>query len=150
MNTLRILFFLPFLVLACQMDESAAERRITIRVVPTSLPAGDRVYIAGNLPELGSWYPDRVDLQPLSDGSWEKTFSLEAGMRLEFKFTRGSWATEAVGADGLERQNYLLDVRRDTTITIEAVQWRDMVSQRTLLSAERMRHKAGGIEFTER
>jgi len=150
MHTSRIVIFLPLLLLACQLDESTEEHRVTIRVVVTDLPAGERVYIAGNLPRLGSWAANRVVLEPVSDGIWQKTFSFEAGTHLEFKFTRGTWATEAVDAEGLEMQNYLLDVRGDTTVTVEAVQWRDRASRRTLLSAERMANKAGGIEFTER
>jgi serine phosphatase RsbU (regulator of sigma subunit) len=146
----RHLLFLSFLLLACQIDESAEYHPVTIRVVAESLPAGDRVYIAGNLPDLGSWNPRRVALEPAEDGAWERTFSFQAGTHLEFKFTRGSWATEAVDPDGLERQNYRLDVLRDTIVTIEALQWRDKARGRTLLSAERMANKAGGIEFTER
>jgi serine phosphatase RsbU (regulator of sigma subunit) len=131
------------------MDESGGDHRVTVRVIVEDLPAGDRIYVAGNLAELGSWDPGRVGLEPVAEGIWQNTFSFERGTHLEFKFTRGSWATEAVGADGVEKQNYILDVLRDTIVTIQIAQWRDMADGTAILSATRMANKAGSIEFTE-
>jgi serine phosphatase RsbU (regulator of sigma subunit) len=139
---------LPLLLAACRGGGS--EPSVTIRVMPESLPAGSQMHLAGNLPELGGWQADGVHLKPADDGSWSATFKVPAGTRLEFKFTRGTWRTEAVGADGLEQPNHVLVVRRDTTAAYRIVQWRDRARPRQVLSGERMANKGGVIELLGR
>jgi serine phosphatase RsbU (regulator of sigma subunit) len=139
---------LPLLLAACHGGGS--NHHVTIRVMPESLPAGSRVHLAGNLPELGGWQAAGVSMNPAADGSWSVTLMVPAGTRLEFKFTRGTWRTEAVGADGLEQPNHVLMVRGDTTAVYRIVQWRDRARPRQVLSGERMTNKGGVIELLGR
>ena len=55
-------------------------------------------------------------LMKFPDGSWRKTFSFPAGTHLEYKFTRGSWNTEAVDSLGSVPSNHSLNVEEDTII----------------------------------
>ena len=64
----------------------------TIRVsVPNNT---DEVYIVGNQDALGNWTPDKVRMNRNSD--YEREISLKLNFPAEFKFTRGSWHSEAV------------------------------------------------------
>lgn len=139
---------LPLLLAACHGGGS--NHQVTIRVMPESLPAGSQVHLAGNLPALGGWQADGVTMNPADDGSWNVTLKVPAGTRLEFKFTRGTWRTEAVGADGLEQPNHVLVVGGDTTAVYRIVQWRDRARPRQVLSGERMTNKGGVIELLGR
>jgi predicted alpha/beta superfamily hydrolase len=60
-----------------------------------------------------------------------RTFRFEPGTKLEYKFTRGSWPTEAIGADGIVPANLALLVQSNQTVTIEVTNWRDIVHKTT-------------------
>lgn len=73
---------------------------VTIRVsLAAPLPRGCSAFLAGNLPALGDWKPDRVKLERIDRTRYECRFAAPAGTVAEFKVTRGSWKTQAVYAE---------------------------------------------------
>ena len=97
---------------------------VTIRVTGP-VPAGDTVFVAGGHATLGNWNPRYAPLRRDLDGAWTGTFAIEEGTRLEFKATRGTWASEAVDTTGLPLPNSVVVVESDTTVTLPVEQWRD-------------------------
>jgi len=90
-----------FLMLA----PAAAAQQTTFRVtVPASTPAADTIYIAGS---FQGWAPGSAShaLSELPDGRWILALDLPVGQPIEFKFTRGSWATVEKGPNGEELAN---------------------------------------------
>lgn len=73
------------------------------------------LYITGSAPALGPWNPRGAEM--IKDGKYRiYAFTAPRGTALEYKFTLGSWATEALGADGKPNpSNYRLIVG-DTSI----------------------------------
>lgn len=64
---------------------------ITIRVkVPDEK---DTLYITGNQFDLGDWDPEKVKMTKVSE--YERTITLKLKSPAQFKFTRGSWDSEA-------------------------------------------------------
>ena len=85
----------------------------TIRV---HVPDGtDTVYLAGSLPELGSWRPDGRVM--IGEGR-ERTarVTVVPGTSFEYKFTLGSWDREALGSAGVVPPNHRLTVSGDTVV----------------------------------
>ncbi len=90
--------------------------RATIRV---RVPEGTgTVYLTGSLPELGPWNPAA---RALTGRGPERSIELSAdsGTVLEYKFTLGSWDTEALTAAGQAPPNYRLVLTHDTTVSHE-------------------------------
>lgn len=133
----------------CHLRDAGRSVSVTMRAVPATLPDGAKIYVAGNHPKLGDWQAGAVPLQEQEDGSWQRRFTFTAGTHLEFKFTRGKWETEAVGADGIEFPNSLLEVIRDTTAVVHIPHWRDTFAGRTVISRQRLENKAGNLELFE-
>lgn len=113
------------LLFACESQQSSLQKRVTFRVIPQVMPDSAAVYIAGNHPQLGLWRPDTVRFTQQTDSSWSRTFEFHAGVRLEYKITRGFWQNEAVNAEGIVLPNAILEVTHDTTVTIEVANWKD-------------------------
>lgn len=113
------------LLFACESQQSSLQKRVTFRVIPHVMPDSSAIHIAGNHPQLGLWRPDTVSLAQQTDSSWSRTFEFHAGVRLEYKITRGSWQNEAVNAEGIVLPNAILEVTHDTTVTIEVANWKD-------------------------
>jgi predicted alpha/beta superfamily hydrolase len=111
--------------LACAAHCFAADVAITFKVVPQTLPTNSQVFITGNDAKLGEWNAGAVALEKQSDGSWRRTFTFPAGAKLEYKLTRGSWTTEAVGAEGSVPGNLTLNVASNQTVTIAVANWKD-------------------------
>lgn len=84
-------------------QESAADCcTVTIRAL---VPQGTgTVYLAGNLPELGPWQPDKL---AMTGAGRERIAQVKApkGTTLEYKFTLGTWDREALGHDGVVPPN---------------------------------------------
>ena len=99
---------------------------ITISVRPQELPEGDSVYITGNHPALGNWHPDAVPLQLQADGSWRRQFFIKRNTQLEYKFTRGSWDSEAANEHGGVLPNFRLRVNQNHQQHLEIPHWRDI------------------------
>ena len=68
------------------------------------------LYITGSTPALGPWNPRGAEM--VKDGKYRVyAFKAPRGTLLEYKFTLGSWSTEALGEDGKPHQaNYQLIV----------------------------------------
>lgn len=105
----------------------APERSVTIRVLSTSAPLRSRLFVAGNIDQLGNWNPGAIPLEQRADSVWEKTFRVQDGTALEFKFTRGSWRTEEMDSRGIQyTSNHSVRVSNDTTIITSVPRWADI------------------------
>jgi predicted alpha/beta superfamily hydrolase len=98
---------------------------ITFKVIPSSVPPGEAIYVTGNDPALGDWNTTAVPLQRQKDGSWTKTVTVPVGRVLEYKITRGGWDREAVGENHQIPGNATHKVTKADTITIKVASWSD-------------------------
>ncbi len=98
---------------------------ITLEVISPTLEDSAKIYVAGNIEELGAWNPGKVMLDSNGNKSWKKTIEVLKGTRLEYKFTKGSWGTEALGSDSSVPQNAVLLAIKDTTVLKTIFNWRD-------------------------
>jgi len=103
----RFLLAVPLLLIACQeteVDDGLAEITVTV-TVPEETP---NVYLAGSAEALGPWDADGA---ALSGDRVERTATLRLpeGQRLEYKFTLGDWAREAVDENGFPYPNFSLE-----------------------------------------
>ena len=92
-------------------------------IVISSLPETEKVFIAGNKPELGNWNPDKVSLDKINDSTWSKIFIFKIGETIEFKFTKGSWEAEAQDEHGKISGNKTLNVQNDSVLVFMIEGW---------------------------
>ena len=122
------------------LKNSGAKIKVTFKVIPKVMPdADEKIYITGDHPLLGqgvpyipytffrNWAAQGVQLEKQTDGSWTKTIIFPAGLHLEYKITRGSWAKEALDEHDQLPENYALYVRNDTTHTMVVNNWEDLL-----------------------
>lgn len=109
---------------------------ITFRITVDQIPAGDRVYLVGNDPALGSWNPAAVALEQQPDGTWVRTVPLRKGKRVDFKVTRGSWSTEALDEQKRIQPNRTLRVGDVDEVPIKVTAWRDQVTPASAVVGE--------------
>lgn len=97
--------------------------------VPIS--AQEAICIAGNHLSLGNWNPGAITLSQINsdENLWEIELQFPKGTELAFKFTKGSWDTEAINIDGKVQNNYLLTVEKDTSLYFEIPFWKDSLSK---------------------
>jgi enterochelin esterase-like enzyme len=131
-----LLFVILAVGQAASADSTASSYHITFKVTAQNVPAGAKLFIVGNDEKLGEWDPSAVALGKQDDGSWVGTFAFPAGGRLEYKITRGSWETEAVGADGTVPGNFTLNVQGNETVNITVANWRDILHKDSVRKVE--------------
>ncbi|MBC8174501.1 MAG: histidine kinase [Candidatus Marinimicrobia bacterium] len=85
----------------------------------------DQVTVTGNLDELGNWNPASVPMEKIGDNEFFFELEIPKGTILEYKFTRGSWMTEALLEDKSIPLNHQLYVFCDTTIIYTIPFWKD-------------------------
>jgi enterochelin esterase-like enzyme len=105
----------------------AGDARLTVVVeAQTEIPAGNTLFVAGNLEPTGSWRPDGVALSTDDSTTWRTEITLPRGSELEFKITRGTWQSEAVNRDGSTPGNHAARIERDTTLYVSVFGWKDI------------------------
>ncbi len=92
------------------------------------LAVGQQVFVSGNVKPLGNWRPDALPLTRMGENLWMGQAIVPVSEALEFKITRGSWATEAVSATGVVPGNHTLRAGGDATARHTVVAWRDHVA----------------------
>ena len=109
------------------MTSNAAEmRRVTFSITTTEpLPVGEQVFVTGGNPALGSWSPDGLPLTRVDDDLWSAVIDLPADQVIEFKITRGAWATESLTKDGTIAPNFELAPSDDDEAKITVLHWKD-------------------------
>src|SRR3954467_10263701 len=123
---------LPFILFS--LLSIAAHARQPVKIIariPADTPAVDSIYLAGSLPAAGAWKPDGVKLSRQADGVYTATLDLEIGQTLEFKITRGTWATVEKTGDGAERPNRSLSIGASTKqIELTVERWANSAAVR--------------------
>jgi len=117
--------FLILIFVATLPIYSQEKINVTFRIETTTLSDSDRVFVVGNTEEIGNWNPGKVALEKVSNKLWQKTLSFTKGTRIEYKFTKGNWQTEALKDDATVPSNAVLKVEHDTTISLVINNWRD-------------------------
>lgn len=104
---------------------------ITFKVISKSISDSSDIYITGDDKILWNWIPDKIKLKNVCPYTWRIKLSFPKNSDLEFKFTRGSWATEALSEYGGIPSNNLLTVKNDTTLIFNIEKWKDIYMKST-------------------
>ena len=89
------------------------------------------VFLTGNVAELKSWNPRGIPIK-LTNGQGQKSICLPADTAIAFKLTAGSWSSEAIYSTGKTPANSEFNLRGDTVITRNVIQWKDDLEQSTV------------------
>jgi predicted alpha/beta superfamily hydrolase len=111
-------------ILMDYIDKNYPPRTVTFQLNTDTLPSTSTVYITGNHPAIGFWNPSAVAMDKTTDGHWEKSIALMSGTQLEYKFTLGSWETEALDGNGSTLPNFILSVKKDTIVQLVIPGWK--------------------------
>ena len=111
-------------MLACETSHSI---EVTFEVsLEEPIASGEKLYITGNRTGLGNWEPGLVPLTKVDDRHWSVTLPFPKGQNIAFKFTRGSWNTEATTAEGYVPVDYKYKTVVDTTLVYKVSNWKDI------------------------
>lgn len=103
----------------------SSEKTVLFEITTTRpLPIGQQVFISGNQPMLGDWKADGLPLTRMDDNTWAATAIIDPKIPLEFKITRGTWETEAVGDGGVIPTNTIVEAGK-SRIVATVPHWRD-------------------------
>lgn len=139
----KLLYLVPIIVavvlggilLSIKMEEWKAKQhaeappeKVTVHfavTVPPETPRYQRLYLSGNVTELGSWRADGLELKKEDDGRYVRTIELAGGVPVEYKVTRGSWNSVERGPDGAEMDDRTFTPTKTESIGIEVATWVD-------------------------
>ena len=110
-------------------DESASDASAgeccAVKIRATVPEGTGTVYVTGSLPELGPWEPDGLAMTGEGPERYAQVHVAQ-GTELEYKFTLGSWANEALGDDGLVPGNHVLVVEGNVEASHEIAAFKDL------------------------
>lgn len=117
---------LIYILLSMFALSTSAQVTFVVQSLPTNTPAQDNLYIAG---DFTGWSPglSLYMLQKNGDGKWSITLPPQAaGTVIQFKFTRGSWATVEKDAAGNEMANRTYTFGSSSSVNITILNWADI------------------------
>ncbi|MBL7816166.1 MAG: T9SS type A sorting domain-containing protein [Saprospiraceae bacterium] len=115
-----------------------AQLTVRLTAVPSNTPISDTIFIAGN---FNNWNPKDLSkiLIRQSDGTYKITFSTTV-TNIEYKFTRGAWASVEGNASGGEISNRTLTYNGGIqSIDNQVLSWKDLVRNSNTSAASNVR-----------
>ncbi|MDQ6780607.1 MAG: CBM20 domain-containing protein, partial [Candidatus Eremiobacteraeota bacterium] len=70
--------------------------------VPANTPPTDIIYLATS---VANWTANGIRMSPLTGNRWTASITVGSGSSLEYRYTRGSWATDERNAAGVQISN---------------------------------------------
>jgi len=122
---MNAIVIISFCIFAQFIAAEEYNKNILFKVYANSTDDTSKIYITGNQEKLGNWVPDKIQLSNQKNHTWIINLYFPIGTELEYKFTRGSWNTEALVQNGGVRANYYLHVEKDTIIEYNINTWKD-------------------------
>jgi predicted alpha/beta superfamily hydrolase len=114
----------PAAAAAASTAESDTVKIQLLVTVPEYTDPNSKIYLAGNLGAVGGWRADGAPLRRLDeDHTWTATLELPRGKTLEYKITRGSWATVEKGPAGEEVANRALVLNGNSVERVRVARW---------------------------
>ncbi|WBA42559.1 alpha/beta hydrolase-fold protein [Hymenobacter canadensis] len=118
--------FLAALLFACGTVQAQTTLRLTS--VPAATPAGATLYLAGT---VNNWSPSSAahTFSRNPDGTYQLTLPATVTGTIEFKFTRGSWATVEADAqfNDIGNRRYTIG-SGPATVDLQVAAWKDQGS----------------------
>jgi predicted alpha/beta superfamily hydrolase len=103
---------------------SIAQVTFRITQVPSYTPATARIYIAGS---FNGWNPASASHELVRQPDSSYSITLPAGTgTIQFKFTRGSWATVEGNASGTQLPNRSFTYGNGSTVNLTIASWEDL------------------------
>ncbi|MCA0932764.1 alpha/beta hydrolase [Lutimonas saemankumensis] len=102
----------------------SAQVTFVIDEIPENTPVGEKIFISGNF-EGWTGGQDKYKMKSMQ-GKYVYTFNEMDERPIEFKFTRGSWATVEVDHEGLQMENRTYSFKRENdTVNLSISRWHD-------------------------
>ncbi|WP_426491165.1 alpha/beta hydrolase-fold protein [Hymenobacter sp. 102] len=120
--------FVYGIVLSCVLTGAQAQTTFRLTAVPTATPATATVYMAGS---FNTWNPGSTAhaFTKAADGTYQLTLPATVTGAIEFKFTRGSWATVESDAQGSDIGNRRYTIGNGpATVDMQIAGWKDLGS----------------------
>lgn len=98
--------------------------RLNLTVYSHSVLQNENVFISGSNIKLGRWIESMAQkFQRINDSTFTLNLDFDKPEHLQFKFTKGSWANEALNDDGTIPGNTNLNLSKDTAVTFTINKW---------------------------
>jgi len=121
---MKILHTILLTVLINSVIMSQNNVNIRFEVNSSGLSDSSEIFITGSHRLLGNWDAGKVKLNKTHNKHFID-LSLPKHETIEFKFTRGSWQSEALNIDGTVPKNNSLTLSFDTTLVFNIIKWGD-------------------------
>lgn len=89
--------------------------------------ATDEVFIVGNQKNLGDWQPGKIKMNRVAE--YEREISLPLIFPAEFKFTRGSWESQAIITKLSGEPNIVLNEKPTGKLSYKIQGWTDQIDR---------------------
>ena len=109
-----------------QPDTAQTKPKVTLRFevrVPADTSTEDTVYVCGNLTQLGQWDGMGLALARDDAGVYHGEITVDQDTSIEYKLTRGSWATVEKGIHGQEIENRVIEATTPKTVGVTVARW---------------------------
>jgi len=126
----RFLTFFMLISLLLPATGVLADKCVLTVSVPATTPDDAQIWITGSHDLLGNWNGKGAQLKEIGPNLFEYAADLPAGSEIEYKFTRGSFATVEKTAQGHERTNRRLRISAGAPLSerISVEAWADQTT----------------------
>jgi len=100
-----------------------------IELIAKNVPESLNIFVAGNNEKLGFWQPNLIKMKKNNDSLWLFQNEFPENSIIEFKFSLGSWNTEAVNKENRTFSNFRCILKKDTVMKIKIFNWKNLTKK---------------------
>lgn len=94
--------------------------------IEADFPQDEKLFITGNLSDLGDWDPSGRKLEPVAPKHYQVNISAAKGSIIECKLTRGTWKSQGIYSRAdIPPSNLVIKAQRDGIIPVTIIDWLD-------------------------
>jgi predicted alpha/beta superfamily hydrolase len=131
-QTLITLLFSVFIIFF--VHNAKGQYRVTLKLkLPSNSPNNASYFLSS---EYNKWNSrDSAYIFKKIDGVYQMTFNYDSKYWLQYKITRGSDSSEESDVFGYGVSNRLLEVKKDTTVNVNVIGWKDLIPKQHTYSS---------------
>jgi predicted alpha/beta superfamily hydrolase len=114
---------LVLIVLLLSYSSMFAQVTFLVQQIPTNTPPSDTLYIAGS---FQGWDPANHAFKLINQGNGSYVLTTPVTGSIQYKYTRGSWASVEGNSNGTFRPNRAVSVSAGDTIRDTILSWEDL------------------------
>lgn len=122
---IHFIFWLVILNISFLQGQQEEAYKISFNLYAPEISDSVDVYITGSHELIGYWNPGKVKMHSIGNHNWNYSIIISELIRIEYKYTLGSYENEGVSKSGKPFSNFIIDTKINKAVSDTIIYWKN-------------------------